>query len=725
MTAAKDGVQGRRRLRIFAAAVALVLLCAVCVGGVSGATYYASDEAELRANISTANSNPGDDTIIITDNIVLTKSGITRNNLPSPIVISSNIKITNEKGKSFIISSDYDPELCDVVSSSTNYETIDAYTLFHIRSGVLTLEGNTEGGSLSFTTGENGRAFDVNEDSGDNHNDRLSATLVINAGVDVFNCGFNGTVIEESFWGFIQKEVKLAASNNGGAIYVRNGGDLTMNGGRLSGNKAGAGGGVYIDSGGEFVMNGGAITLNFALNTEGSHDKWGGGVWVDNSGKFTWTGGGINGNTASSAPEGDLNYHEVYPKYNPPTNPETPSKPDYPIYVVSADGTVDDGYETISEAYEEASSKYDEFTIYIRKNFTQTYIEEKVGSSFAVSLDAVTIEDGKNVTLKPDVQSITLYLIGQMFSVSAGGKLTVAGNGDSSLLITSSRVDELVDGGFVSVVGGSFVLQDGVTISETKAKNGGAIYVSSGSCYLNGGVIQQCTATERGGAVYIAGGRFLVNNSFSLPDSNDIYLAENQVIAVTSTYSGTIGKITLSDYEEGRNVIDVTSNPHISADKFVLNPEASNEYEGKRLVYVNEGSKEFLELRMLIEYVIVIPDYLNISSETKYGTMQVTANKIHIPKDSWVSVTVVSDGAFTLTHTEVPSAKLPYNLLRDDGFRITNNTEVARFTMTEYQEKETLSRKPVRTLNGTVTELPPITGTYTDILTFTVEYNDA
>ena len=37
--AAKDGVLVRRRLRIFAAAVALVLLCAVCVGGVSGATW--------------------------------------------------------------------------------------------------------------------------------------------------------------------------------------------------------------------------------------------------------------------------------------------------------------------------------------------------------------------------------------------------------------------------------------------------------------------------------------------------------------------------------------------------------------------------------------------------------------------------------------------------------------------------------------------------------------
>ena len=40
VTAAKDGVQGRRRLRIFAAAAALVLLCAVCVGGVSGADVW-------------------------------------------------------------------------------------------------------------------------------------------------------------------------------------------------------------------------------------------------------------------------------------------------------------------------------------------------------------------------------------------------------------------------------------------------------------------------------------------------------------------------------------------------------------------------------------------------------------------------------------------------------------------------------------------------------------
>ena len=47
MTAAKDGVQGRRRLRIFAAATALVLLCAVCIGGVSGADVWNGESIDI------------------------------------------------------------------------------------------------------------------------------------------------------------------------------------------------------------------------------------------------------------------------------------------------------------------------------------------------------------------------------------------------------------------------------------------------------------------------------------------------------------------------------------------------------------------------------------------------------------------------------------------------------------------------------------------------------
>ena len=50
VTAAKDGVLIRRRLRIFAAAAALVLLCAVCVGGVSGADVW-DGETKTKPNM--------------------------------------------------------------------------------------------------------------------------------------------------------------------------------------------------------------------------------------------------------------------------------------------------------------------------------------------------------------------------------------------------------------------------------------------------------------------------------------------------------------------------------------------------------------------------------------------------------------------------------------------------------------------------------------------------
>ena len=73
--AAKDGVQGRRRLRIFAVAIALVLLCAVCVGGVSGYEFTASTEQELINAVEKANNEldyPGADIISITKSIART-----------------------------------------------------------------------------------------------------------------------------------------------------------------------------------------------------------------------------------------------------------------------------------------------------------------------------------------------------------------------------------------------------------------------------------------------------------------------------------------------------------------------------------------------------------------------------------------------------------------------------------------------------------------------------
>ena len=709
VTAAKDGVQGRRRLRIFAAAAALVLLCAVCVGGVSGEVIEVSTEQGLREAITKANGNGEADTIILLNDITLVYDRGSRGGLPTPLKITSDITITNVAGTDVTLKTSYTPSLTSRDFSIWNYDTIDAHTLFHVNSGKLTVGGNADGGSITITTNQNGRAFDVNEDGG-----RSGAVLEINGGVHVYRCGFSSEAVAES--------------NNGGAIYVRNYGTFIMNGGMLSENRAGAGGAVYIDGGGKFEMNGGAITLNFALNTGGSHDKWGGGVWRDSySGVFTWKGGEINGNTASSAPAGDLNYHEVWPEYNPPTAPESPVTPNYPIYVVSSGGTKYDGYETIKEAYNDASSKHDEFTIYIKRDFTQTYIEDKVNGGFTTTLDAVTIEKGKTVTLKPDTSSLTLHLINRMFTVSSGGVFIISGNGASaSLTVSGTLADGSVDtGGFVLVDGGSFTLQDGVTISSAKAKNGGAVYLKSGFCTLSGGSITGCSASEMGSAVYVASGTLTVSDDFTLPATNDVYLADGQVITLSNNYDGTIGKITLSDYSEGRNVIDISANTAVSPAKFVLNPADASEYEDLILmVSDSENGKTYLELGVDVQFTILIPAALELDGDTYTGSMKITAEKVLIPTDDVLRVTVTSpDDGFILLHYRDAGITLPYTLsVGSPDTPLGADGEIARFTKAAYQEKQAQNAELAVDLYAKVSAEPRYAGDYKDTLTFTVTY---
>ena len=80
------------------ALVTALVLCAVCVGGVSGAVFdNVHTEIDLREAVDAANENDEDDTIIIRDNIVLTQS--------SSIEISNGqITIQSEAGKSYTIS---------------------------------------------------------------------------------------------------------------------------------------------------------------------------------------------------------------------------------------------------------------------------------------------------------------------------------------------------------------------------------------------------------------------------------------------------------------------------------------------------------------------------------------------------------------------------------------------------------------------------------------------
>ena len=94
----------------------------------------------------------------------------------------------------------------------------------------------------------------------------------------------------------------------GGGIYVYSGGELTLTGGTITGNRAdlkegegikyGYGGGVEVQSGGTLTMTGGTITGNTAA--------YGGGIYMDGANNtsyvmLTMTGGSITGNTASIA----------------------------------------------------------------------------------------------------------------------------------------------------------------------------------------------------------------------------------------------------------------------------------------------------------------------------------------------------------------------------------------------------------------------------------------
>ena len=135
VTAAKDGVLIRRRLRIFAAAVALVLLCAVCVGGVSGADLYVGNTASTESNWYTSLADAVDaagsgDTIIITENyvikeqVILSSENIGTNR--NPIYATRDITITNAPGVDVIVSSGFAP------LTSGNNDEVDTRTLFII-----------------------------------------------------------------------------------------------------------------------------------------------------------------------------------------------------------------------------------------------------------------------------------------------------------------------------------------------------------------------------------------------------------------------------------------------------------------------------------------------------------------------------------------------------------------------------------------------------------------
>ena len=100
--------------------------------------------------------------------------------------------------------------------------------------------------------------------------------------------------------------------DGGGAVLIKDGGKLTMNGGRISDNRNVSGGaGVHIKRGGEFVMKGGTITGNqsFGIGAVEGFDGRGGAIY--NQGKTTISGGSIKHNRVKGFTSSGMSYGGV------------------------------------------------------------------------------------------------------------------------------------------------------------------------------------------------------------------------------------------------------------------------------------------------------------------------------------------------------------------------------------------------------------------------------
>ena len=110
----------------------------------------------------------------------------------------------------------------------------------------------------------------------------------------------NGITVTLDLNGHTLTRNMTAVHPGGQAIIVNEGGKLTImdssTGGTITGGWANGGGGIYVRGGGELTIKGGIITGNKAVKD--ADGNWGYGGGVENHGTVTISGGTITGNTA-------------------------------------------------------------------------------------------------------------------------------------------------------------------------------------------------------------------------------------------------------------------------------------------------------------------------------------------------------------------------------------------------------------------------------------------
>ena len=353
------------------------------------------------------------------------------------------------------------------------------------------------------------------------------------------------------------------------------GGTFTMNGGTISGNRAGYdGGGVYVEDGCTFTMNGGTISGNTANND-------GGGVYANWGATVNLNGGTITGNTASNVYgrgggvmlKGGMVTVSGSPVISGNTKSGRPNNLEVADSHYLRIGTLTSGANIgITTMTIPTTAAPVTFTKNAKDGDLQYFFCDRTGYALGTNADGqLTVNDpnvattpwaalqaalnaGGTVTLTEDVTQTDYDVNNEMAELNISGTVTldlaghtITGIGDyvikigthGHLTLTDSGTGGTITGGqsgvYISADNSSFTMTGG-TITGNHGNSGG-VYVSNGTFSVSGKVV-------------------ITGNTDNSGNAKNLYLTTGKVINVTGPLSPDtrIGVTTKKAPKSGTNV---------------------------------------------------------------------------------------------------------------------------------------------------------------------------
>jgi len=354
-----------------------------------------------------------------------------------------------QNNNNYLIEVDTDQSIDSATFSYSNKNNIKI-TLTSIGQNQIVFKLTDRGGSyfpISMFTIDSGVTLIISDNIvlQDRIEVNSGGNLILNGGKISGNTSYGVSVSVAKNGTFTMNSGEIS-NNNGSGVFVA--GTFTMKGGEISNNTpigfvGPIGGGVKVENG-TFIMNNGKISGNQLSNNGGA----GGGV-VLTSGTFTMEGGEITGNTAGYASG---------------------------VYVGEGVFNMNNG--KISNNISSGDYKNIGGGIYVE------------GGTFNMKggeISGNTASNGGGVFIVPS------FSRGGIFTMSGG---IISGNNASNGAGVFISRDEWA--------GANFTMNGGEIFGNNSTSNGGGVYVS-GIFNMNGGVIFQNVSSSYGGGVYIGG----------------------------------------------------------------------------------------------------------------------------------------------------------------------------------------------------------------------------